>query len=343
MSLNSRSVPAHPVSILVCTIFFVITFFQATPVRAELVDKIVAVVNDEVITLSEIEAEGQEIFRKITATSPGHEITEQLATARASILNTLIDKTLIAQKADELNISVTESEIEAAYNNVLTRNRITREQLLSKLESSGISEAVYRTTLKSQLLQNKLVGTDVHAKIVVTEEMIQKHYDANYTSRLENGAYYLLQMGFSWQAPEGKEIIDAATAANKLDAQKRAERIHNLVKAGQNFETLASKFSDLPSKVDGGDIGTFQLDEMADYMRDAVADLKTGEVSEIVETPAGYQFFKLLSAGDDDVVQKAAYATVKDEIKQKLYDEELQKAYGQWVKDLKDKAYIQKL
>lgn len=343
MSQNSRSASAYPARILVCAIFLASIVLPPSLVHAELVDKIVAVVNDEVITLSDVDAEGQEVFRKITATSPVGEVQEKLEMARAEILNTIIDKRLIAQKASALNITVSESEVEAAYNNVLQRNRISREQLLAKLESNGLSEAVYKTTLESQLLQNKLVGTDVHAKIVVTDDMIQKHYDENYTSNIEDGAYYLLQMGFAWQDSEATKTSPAIQSANKLEAKKRAERIHNLVMSGQNFETLASKYSDLPSKVDGGDIGTFQLDEMAEYMRDAVSSLKSGEVSEIIETPAGYQFFKLLSAGEDAVIRKAAYVSVKDEIKEKLYDEELQKAYGQWVKDLKEKAYIQKL
>ncbi len=343
MSQNSPSVSARPAFILVCAIFFVFILQPSTTVYAELVDKVVAVVNDEIITLSDIDSEGEELFRKIYETSPENEIDENLETARANILNSIIDKRLIAQKASALNIKVDDNEVEAALENIQKRNKMNREQLLAKLEESGINETIYKSTLRSQILQNKLVGTDVHAKIIVTDEMIRNYYDENYTANIADGTYYLLQMGFSWDTPGSKTAGKTQQPSTKAEAKKRAERIHNLVKAGQNFESLARKYSDLPSKVDGGDIGTFQLNEMAEYMREAMSGLNTGDVSEVIETPSGYQFFKVLSAGDNNEIRKASYLSVKDEIKEKLYDEELKKAYEIWIKDLKEKAYIQKL
>ena len=79
-------------------------------------------------------------------------------------------------------------------------------------------------------------------------------------------------------------------------------------------------------------------------MRSAVAGLKVGEVSEIIETPAGFQFFKLISGpGATTLVAETPLAEVKEAIKQELYEQEMKKAYSQWVKELKSQAYIQKL
>jgi peptidyl-prolyl cis-trans isomerase SurA len=170
--------------------------------------------------------------------------------------------------------------------------------------------------------------------------MILDYYDENYTSRVKKGNYYLLQMGFSW---DKESRSTESLVLSKKNAFKKAERVHKLVEKGEDFRTLAKKFSTLPSAVDGGDIGTFTLDEMASAMRDAVANLKHGQLSKIVETPTEYQFYKLLSEKDGSIVITASYDSVKDEIKEKLYQAKLKEAFAGWVADLKKKAYIQKL
>lgn len=334
---------AHVTAALIC--FTLVAPFVA-PLQlqaAQLVDKVVAVVNDEIITLSELNEEGKTVFKRIAATTPADQLEDTLMHAREDVLDSLIDKRLIAQEAAENHIQVSDSEVDAAVENTIKRNRITKEQLAGELAKAGLDESTYRSTLRSQILQSKLVGAEVHSKIVITEDMIQQHYREQYTSEIENGAYYILQMGFSWNTSGDGDQSSAALYANKVDAKKRAERIRNLVVAGQDFGELARKYSDLPSSEDGGDLGTFLLEDMAEDMKEAVAELKAGEVSEIIETPVGYQFFKVLSAGEDVVVEKEPYESVREEIRNALFEAEAEKTYKQWVKELKDKAYIQKL
>lgn len=328
------------------SVHIVLTLFislSATPLKAEMVDRVIAVVNNDVITLSDLDAEGGSTFRKIAATTSSANLEAELAAARADILETLIDKRLINQKAAEKKITVSEAEIDTVFDNILQRNNLTKEQLLAKLEEAGVDEKAYRVTLNTQILQNKLVGADVTSKIVVTEDMILDYYDTHYISQENSGGYYLLQIGCSWEDAENPDAPKAAQYANKVDAQKRAEKAHKLATSGKDFAELARTYSDLPSKEDGGDIGTFQLDDMAADMRAAVSGIKPGDISEIIETSSGYQFFKLVSSGEDAIVKKASYEAVKDSIKQELFDQEAKKAYAEWVKQLKDQAYIQKM
>lgn len=330
----------------IISVYFVLTLsilLSSMALKAEMVDRVVAVVNNDVITLSELDTEGETTFRKIAAMTPSANLAAELSAARAEILETLIDKRLINQKAAEKKLTVSEAEIDTAFNSILQRNNMTREQLLAKLGEAGVDEKAYRITLRTQILQNKLVGADVTSKIVVTEEMILDYYDTHYIEHENSGGYYLLQIGCSWENPAKTEVPKAAEHANKTDARKRAERVHDLATSGKDFAELARTFSDLPSKVDGGDIGTFRPDDMAEDMRNAVSGLKPGDVSEIIETSSGYQFFKVLSSGEDAIIKKASYEAVKDSIKQQLFDQEVKKAYAEWVKKLKDQAYIQKM
>ena len=116
--------------------------------------------------------------------------------------------------------------------------------------------------------------------------------------------------------------------------------MRSLALAGQDFKKLAHEYSDLPSAVDGGDIGVFKENEMAPAMRKAIIGLKPGEVSTIVETPSGYQVFKLLSSQEGQIVTKVPYESVKDEIREILYRQEMQKLYKNWLEELRSQSYV---
>ena len=306
---------------------------------SELVDKVVAVVNDDIITLSEVEEEAAGLYMAIAQNNSGESLLQALEKARATTLDGLIVRRLIAQKAEQFNVTVSDTEIENGYEEVRSRSGLSESAFIEELEESGMTEQSYRSNIAAQILQGKIVSFDVRSKIIITEPMILDYYDENYTYRVEKGSYYLLQIGFAWD----NDTDPAEPEGKKERTRKRAERVHNLALNGQNFKMLAKKFSDLPSASDGGDIGTFTLDEMAPTMRTAVASLAQGSISEIVATDAGYQFFKLLSGDDNAIVITASYEEAKDEIKQKLYEEKLKEAYSEWVIELKEKAYIQKM
>lgn len=303
-----------------------------------MVDKIVAVVNDDIITLSELEDETTDIYKTLTNEKNPEDLLEAMNEARELALNKMIERTLMEQKAKQFNVSVSEEEIDVAFERTRNSMSLNSGQFRQKLKKSGMSEGIYRDRLRDNILQSKILSVDVRSKIVVTDEMVLDYYDQHYTSRVNEGDYYLLQMGFSWD-----DTSDEDLANNKNKTLKLAKRIHNLVKDGQDFKTLAKKFSDLPSASDGGDIGVFTLDEMAPAMRSAVKDLKPGGLSSIVELQSGYQFFKLLSGEDEAIVVTSSYEASKDEIREKLYESKMKEAYKVWVKELKESAYIQKL
>jgi len=326
-------------------ILFVLFFsISSTPVcHAELIDRVVAVVNTSVITMSEVDEEGKVYFGKITAAASSENLAEMLTKARENILNGLIDKFLIRQKAKEMHISVSDAEIQQTIEKVMLKNNFTPEQFASKLEEQGINEKIYHDNLRSQLLQKKLISYAIHSKIAITDEMILDYYDTHYTKHLQEDEFYLLQIGFIWgQDPEVRKSTPALYLDKKA-AEKRAKRVHTLATQGQDFRELAKKFSELPSAEDGGDIGIFQKKDLADDMKKAVLPLGQGEISEIIETPAGFQFFKLLSGKQTAIVTRAPLESVKDEIRNKLYQDKLKVEFAVWITQIRQKAYIQKM
>ncbi|MBT8330200.1 MAG: SurA N-terminal domain-containing protein [Desulfofustis sp.] len=320
-----------------CFIFLLSLF---TIANGEVVDRVVAEVNNEVITLSEIEEEGKGQFKQIALEVAPENRFNAIEQLRKDILRSMIDQKLIRQEAAEQGIIVTSEEIDGMVEQTLLANNITKEQLLTELEANDIDEDSFRSNLESQIYQTKLLNRDVRSRIVITEEAILDFYDTSYTKHIPEGGYYLLQIGISWGETQGENLDPAELEERKLSALQRAERVHKLAQSGSDFKELARKFSDLPSAVEGGDIGVFEEDEMASYMRGAVISLNPGQVSALIETPVGYQFFKLLSSKQGGIVTIAPYSEVKEEIREKLYDQELRKEFKEWIEQIRGEAYI---
>ncbi len=307
---------------------------------AELIDRVVAEVNDDVITLSELEKAGESYFKRIRDNAPANEVKMALEKARVEVLASLVDKMLLRQEAGKMSISVSEADIDMAIDQILARNKATIEDFRKDLAAMHMTEHEFREDLRDQILQSKLSNYQIRSRLVITEEDIQEYYQKQYTKETQESGYYILQMGFTWEK-QGNLVMPGTVA--KQDARKRAEEIRDRVLDGESFKELAKSFSNLPSAKDGGDIGLIKKDEMAQYMRDTVLPIKPGEVSPIVETESGFQFFKLLSVREGDMVILAPYESVRVEIRDLLYQEEIREQYDKWVKELREKAYIKTL
>jgi peptidyl-prolyl cis-trans isomerase SurA len=291
------------------------------------------VVNDDIITLSEFNKESRDTLQRITDQAPPNELADALQNARREILSRMIDRKLTIQKAEEMNISVNDAEIDGALESILNRSRATREDLNKELAARGITETAYRTSLREQILFSKLVSYEVNSKVVVTEEKAREYYDTRYMLELPAGGYYLLQIGLGGSG--GLET--------KEEVRKKALEIREAAINGQGFNQLAATYSDMPSAVDGGDIGVIKENEMAPDMLKAVKALQPGDISPVMETYSGFIFFKLLGVNKDGTITRAPFDSVKEEIIARLRNEEQEKLYSNWVKELREEAYIKEL
>ncbi|MEE4167135.1 MAG: SurA N-terminal domain-containing protein, partial [Desulfocapsaceae bacterium] len=188
-------------------------------VQAELIDRVVAEVNEDVITLSELNEEGESFIRRIITEVPAQDRELALANAYRDILDGLIDKLLISQEAARQGIVVSDEETEAAVNNIINNSNLSREAFFAELENRGIDRATYLDNIKSQIYQNKIITRDIRSKIIITEEMILDYYDNTYTRRVEEGGYYLLLIGIGWDRDtnDGDPI---AVQQNKMEARR---------------------------------------------------------------------------------------------------------------------------
>jgi peptidyl-prolyl cis-trans isomerase SurA len=334
--------------------------FLFSPARAEVVDRIVAVVNNDVITQSELDAEALDAYAHINTDVPPEQRQAARAQARAEVLDSMIDKLLITQRAKALKMKVTEEEIDEAMQSVMDRNKITKEQLLANLAQSGVNENIYRNTLRSQLLQNKLISQELRNKVVITEEMARKEYDSHKSETTgddkqqksgEQTIYTLQQIGCRWDDIEGRDLPPEVLAQNKEKARKRIEQVHQMAQAGDDFAKLAEQYSDLPSAADHGNLGTLPADELGADTLAAIQGLSDGQISDIIETSNAFQFFKLVKTAREDrqkteeasVKPDDGFLLVKEQIMNDMYNAEMKKALSNWAQELRDSAYIRKM
>lgn len=142
--------------------------------QSEIIDSCVAVVNEDVITRSDVNRIGEAVFRKITEEAPPEQREEVLRLAQQKIITQLIENKLLNQQAAALKISVSDEEVERARQQVLQRNGFSEEDFKAELENMSLSEAQYRETLRDQILRSKLVGYEVRSRIVIPDEEIQR-------------------------------------------------------------------------------------------------------------------------------------------------------------------------
>ncbi|NTV14452.1 MAG: hypothetical protein HGA96_11075 [Desulfobulbaceae bacterium] len=305
----------------------------ASPSPAATIERVVAIVNDEVITQSELEQESQRSFAAIRKNTAPGETAAKLAEARKKVLQGMIEERLLAQKAKELKFETMPAEVEESVTAMLTAGKLNREKFKEELANEGLSEDEYRLRLAEQISRSKLINSQIRSKIVISEERAKKHYQEVYLKETPPPGYYLLQMGFRWNGNE-------TASTTKEEARLRAERIRKLVQDGQDFRELARSFSELPSAKDGGDLGALLLTDMAPDMRELLSDLTPGQISRVAEASESIQFFQVLTINTADTPRYPAYELVSNAIHERLFQEEMKNRLENWMKELREQAMI---
>ncbi len=313
------------------TIFLLFLFALAlsSPASAEIVSGIAATVNDDIITIYDVNRETAQLLREAEKRGPVTEsVREQV---RKAALNGLIDKRLVQQKIKELNIQVSEEEVRQAAEEIKKQNNMTQDALVAALLTQGLTFDQYKLQLKEQLERIRLMGQEVRAKIQVSEREIQEYYNANKANYSEDETYRARHIFF--------RVPKNATAVQVKEAMARAANVLMEARSGKDFAELARKNSDEASAAkDAGDLGTFRKGEMLPEIESTVIAMKPGEVSELVATPAGFHIIKL---EEKSAAKVKPLEEVKGAIEELLYRKKSEERFNQWTADLRKAATIE--
>jgi peptidyl-prolyl cis-trans isomerase SurA len=323
MKLNGKKLRIHSICAAVLLI-------AATAYASEVVDRVVAVVNDDIISLFELNQIIKPYQEKLREMGyPDDKEREMLFKLREDAINKLIEQKITDQEVKRLNISVGEKEIDASVERIKEVNYMTDEQLREALSKEGLSLEEYRNKMREEILRARLVNMEVKSKIVITNEDIKAYYNKNpdkYGGEKKYHLRHILKKSLSFGSQLEKNAI-------KFEMQDILAKL----KKGEPFEKAAAKYSDAPSASEGGELGTFSLNSLSTPIRDAVKSLKPGEFSDVVDTEQGYQIFFLQEVVD---AKGKSVEEVKPEIEEKLYKEIVEQKFKAWLQDLRQKAHI---
>lgn len=302
----------------------------AAAVCGELVDRIVAIVNDDTITLSELnEALGPYAGQIRESLYESEKKRKMLFKLREDILNRMIDQKLTDQESKRLGVSVHEGEVDKRIEQVKREHFFTEEELKKAIAAEGYTLEEYREQIKEQMLRIRLINVEVKSKIAITEKEIRDYYEKLKEAYQEKKKYHLRSILI--RAPF------SATADQRADALKRIEAVVNELKAGAAFDELAMRYSEDVTAKEGGDLGLFSLEELSPEFQETVRWMKEGEISPVLETSQGYQVLMLQE------INKSPGKTLKEariEIQERLYREVVEEKYKAWLKALRKRSHI---
>ncbi len=295
-----------------------------------IVDRVVAVVNDEIITLYDLNETLKPYEENIQALGYSPEkARETLFKLRSDLLNKLIDEKLADQQIKKNNLRASAQEIDQTIERIKESRSYTDEDLRAGLAEQGLTIEEYRENLKKQLLRGKLVNREVKSKIVITSAEIEKYYNEHIEKYAGETKYHLWNIFI--------RISQMKDESSKQIAFGKMETVLSQLKQGQSFESLAAEAPDSPQSPQGTDLGLYHLDELSPQLRNVVKDMKAGEYSSIIETDSGYLIIyvqKVLVAGSKTL------SDVETEIEDVLYNEAIDKRYNTWLSELRERSHI---
>jgi peptidyl-prolyl cis-trans isomerase SurA len=304
-----------------------VTLFGICLVAAKTVDRIIAKVNDEIVTQSELNREMAAIRKDLQAKYSGEQLEQAIQKAEKQAMDSLIEEKLIYQKAVELEYQAhADTQVTEYLQQIMKDNNFKdTDELEEALAREGKSLKEYREYLERRIVTQQLVNDFINARISLLTPEIEKYYKNHLTD---------------YTTPEEvtlSEIIITDSDATP-NAETRSKDLYLRLQQGESFTTLASQYSKGPTASTGGNIGSYLLAKLNPDTVKAIAKLKEGEVSQPQKSASGYVLYRLDSRKSSVV---RPLEEVKDEIKGKLYQQKRNPEYDRFMTQLREDAYIQ--
>jgi parvulin-like peptidyl-prolyl isomerase len=293
------------------------------------VDRVVAVVNQEIITLSEVE-KWVDPMRQEIATEDRFENREQMQTLYRQVLEKLIEEKLIDQEVKKSGVKIPSKEIDAALEEIKRRNAVTEEDFQKALALEGLTIETYKKQIEKGLQRQKLISWSVKVESKPEERDLREFYQKNVARYRTNETYRASHILFT--IPKG------AVPDEIREIGKKAQSVLEKIKGGADFGEMALLYSQDASNKNRGDLGYFKKGELFPAFEKEALRLKVGEVSGLVRTEFGFHIIKLL---DRKGMEPLPFEEVKDKVKIDYREAEIEKGFKQFLSTLKEKAVIE--
>ena len=294
----------------------------ALPAHAVLVDRILATVDGEPITLHELKKFGARSLH-------GQQMDASMD--QAQLLDALISDKIMQKEVSDKGIIVRDEDIDHYIDGIKERNKLNDDQLQQALGAQGLTMESYRTQIREEIQKAQLINREIRGKVNVTPEEVQRYYEAHIAEYSTPAKLQVAHILFRLDANASADQVAAVTA--------KAQSVRDRIKKDADFAAMAKEYSDDPSGQNGGDLGWFKQGELLDDLEKVATRLKVGEVSEPVRSRVGVHILKV-EAREGESHQKLD--ELADQIKEQLYNAALEDRFQKWLEeDLRKRHHVE--
>jgi peptidyl-prolyl cis-trans isomerase SurA len=316
--------------IAVCLGFTLIgasTISFAKAIAEESLDQIVAVVNDDVVTTSELDHALTTVKMQIAQENipaPSEKILHK------QVLDQLINKKLQLQMAKQAGVQITEGDLNTAITHVASQNHVSVDELYQHLKQEGMTSAAYREEMRDQLMMHKLQQQEVVSHITVSPQEVDRFMHSQQWQNNRENEYRIDDILIPLSdAPSPEEINAAKTHANMVFTK---------LKQGQDFKSIAqAESADAKHSLQGGDLGWRKLPEIPTAFAEKVVHMQAKQIAEPIQTPNGFHIVRL---AETRAAGQSASAPSRKDIENLLLQRKFEEAVQNWVSKLRSRAFI---
>jgi len=295
--------------------------FLATPARAEVINKVLATIDGEPVTVYELNQFAERNIR-------GRQVK---SSDQALLLDALITEKLVSKEVADKGLVVRDEDVDRYIDGIKERNKINDDQLKQALTQQGLTIESYRAQIREDIQRQQLISREIRGKVNVTPEEVQRYYEAHKSEYSTPDKVQVAHIVFRLPPDASPEQVAAAMT--------KAEEVQGRLKKGADFGELAKEYSEDPSGPNGGDLGWFKKGEMLEPLEKAAETVKVGEVSAPVRTNVGVHIIKV------EAREGASHQNLDElaeQIKQQLYNAALEERFQKWLTDeLRKKHHVE--
>ena len=301
--------------------------FTAGAASAETVERIVAKVNGQIITLSQLEQEVRTTLERLGPAPTPEEEQARLQELRPETLKRMVDNMLVLQVAEERGLRVPARFFEEWKKNVMEQMKLTsEEEFVRQVELQGASVEVIRRQFEESLLLQEVRRMEVDSKVSVSEPEIGERYREHIAEYTEPAKIRL------------REIVVKFASTTGVDQGQKARRLLQEIRQGADFAEVARMHSESSSREAGGDLGFFEKGELTDALEKAAFALSPGDVSDVIRMESAFYIIRI----EEKVEEKVkSLEEVRSEVADAIFQEKMNAQLERYIEQLRERAIIE--
>jgi peptidyl-prolyl cis-trans isomerase SurA len=309
--------------------------------RAEIIERVLVKVNGDILTQTDLEARQSAMIRQRREnpqTMSNEQLNRVLAEITPQVIVDAVDELLLLQRGKELGYKLSDERFKQILDNIKKENKLeTEEQFQAALKAEGMTLADLRRQLEKSMIIQQVQSNEVLGHISITETEGRAYYEAHKNEFTTPATMMLREMLVSVPTSKG-QTGQTVNVAQDEAAKVKAEALLARAKSGENFEKIVAEMSDAASKGNGGMIGPISLGDLEPKLRAIFEALKPGDITPVVRTVAGYQFFKVESVNPAKV---QPWDQVKEEVGNKVAQSKQSVEFAKYMQKMRAQAVIE--